>query len=89
MFGWQEEEDHIATGTESLRELAFNAGMDNPDQCWLLDSRDVWVRNPFYRGPDVRHPEDDDGRPEMPPELMTSSAIELETAQFGVNDIPF
>lgn len=55
----QQEEDHIATGSESLREFAFNAGMDNPDQCWLLDPRDAWVRNPFYRGPDVRHPEDE------------------------------
>jgi len=33
MFGWQEEEDHIATGSESLAEFAFNAGMDNPDRC--------------------------------------------------------
>lgn len=51
--------DHIATGAESLAEFARNAGMDNPDQCWLLDSRDVWVRNPFYNGPPVPHPEDD------------------------------
>jgi len=54
-----QEEDHIATGSESLREFAHNAGMDNPDRAWLLDSRDVWVANPFYSGPAVPHPEDD------------------------------
>lgn len=51
--------DHIATGGESLREFAENAGGDNPDRAWLLDPRDVWVRNPFYHGPSVPHPEDD------------------------------
>ena len=61
MSGWQQEqtENRPATGSESLREFAFNAGMDNPERCWLLDGRDVWVRNPHYRGPDVVHPEDD------------------------------
>lgn len=54
-----QEEDHIATGSESLREFAFNAGMDHPERCWLLDSRDVWVRNPFYSGPEEPHPEDE------------------------------
>jgi hypothetical protein len=52
-----QEESRLATGSESLREFAFNAGMDNPEQCWLLDSRDVWVRNPHYSGPDEPHPE--------------------------------
>jgi len=54
-----QEENRTATGAESLAEFAFNAGMDHPERCWLLDSRDVWVRNPHYHGPDVRHPEDD------------------------------
>jgi len=53
------EEDHIATGSESLREFAHNAGMDNPDRCWLLDGRDVWVRNPYFKGPEEPHPEFD------------------------------
>lgn len=56
---FEDAEDHIATGSESLAEFAHNAGMDNPDRCWLLDSRDVWVRNPFYTGPEEPHPEDD------------------------------
>jgi hypothetical protein len=56
---FEDTEDHLATGSESLREFAENAGMDNPDQCWLLDTRDVWVKNPYYHGPPVPHPEDD------------------------------
>jgi hypothetical protein len=51
------EETRNATGAESLREFAHNAGMDNPDKAWLLDGRDVWMKNPFYRGPEVPHPE--------------------------------
>lgn len=58
---YEQEFDHIATGSESLAEFARNAGMDNQDCCWLLDSRDVWVRNPYYNGPDQPHPEDDRG----------------------------
>ena len=60
---FEDAEDHLATGTESLDEFAHNAGMDNPNQCWLLDSRDVWVRNPFYHGPNQPHPEDDFSEP--------------------------
>ena len=57
---WDRDEiDHIATGGESLREFAENAGMDNQDTEWLLDDRDVWVKNPYYTGPEGRHPEDD------------------------------
>lgn len=52
-------ETHIATGSESLAEFAHNAGMDNPEKCWLLDDRDVWVKNPFFQGEEERHPEDD------------------------------
>lgn len=60
MDNYQEyEENHVATGGESLKEFAFNAGMDNPEKPWLLDDRDVWVKNPFYRGPLVLHPEEE------------------------------
>ncbi len=47
------------TIAEADREFAYNAGMDNPDRCWILSDRDVWYRNPFYHGPTTRHPEDD------------------------------
>lgn len=58
MLNMEEEIGRTATGSESLREFAHNAGMDNPDRPWLLDSRDVWVANPYYNGPPARHPED-------------------------------
>jgi len=56
----EREQDHIATGGESLREFAFNAGMDHPEHCWLCDPRDVWVKNPHYTGPEQPHPEDNE-----------------------------
>lgn len=51
----------LREGSESLREFAHNAGMDNPTHEWLLDSRDVWVKNPYYHGEPGLHPEDDRG----------------------------
>jgi hypothetical protein len=53
-------EDRFPTQEEALNEYAYNAGMDNPEQCWLLNDRDVWVRNPHYTGPDQPHPEFED-----------------------------
>jgi hypothetical protein len=41
------------------REWATEVGRANPDRAWILSDRDVWYANPFYRGPAVRHPEDD------------------------------
>jgi len=39
---------------------ALELGADNPQRAWVLTDRDVWYANPFYKGPPVRHPEDDD-----------------------------
>jgi hypothetical protein len=58
-FNLEDEIGHVATGSESLAEFARNAGMDNPDREWLLDPRDVWVKNPFFSGPAGPHPEDE------------------------------
>jgi hypothetical protein len=41
------------------REYAFEAGRDRRDVAWILSDRDVWYRNPFYRGPPQPHPEDE------------------------------
>ena len=49
----------MATGSESLAEFARNEGIMRPDRCWLLDSRDVWVRNPYFVGKETPHPEYD------------------------------
>lgn len=51
--------DRCATAGEAISEFARNVGADRPDQAWLLTSYDSWVANPFYQGPAVRHPEDD------------------------------
>lgn len=49
----------LATWNDAYREFSWNAGEDNPDQAWLLHENDVWLANPHYVGPKVRHPEDD------------------------------
>lgn len=35
--------------------VARSEGRD--DQQWILSDRDVWYKNPRYRGPDQPHPE--------------------------------
>lgn len=51
--------DHLATYSEAMTEYACNIGGEYPEHAWLLTDYDVWVRNPHYSGPPVRHPEDD------------------------------
>lgn len=46
--------------TESVREWARVYGSTRPEQAWLLHDRDVWVENPYYRGPRVAHPESEE-----------------------------
>ena len=36
----------------------WQEGRYYPDRAWLLSPFDVWMRNPFYSGPPVPHPED-------------------------------
>ena len=52
-------EERVATDREAMIEHAWAVGVEHRDRAWLLDDRDVWVRNPHYHGPAVRHPEDD------------------------------
>lgn len=52
-------DDRQATPDDACREYAYNAGRECPDVCWLITSYDSWVRNPFYAGPETRHPESD------------------------------
>lgn len=40
------------------REYAENVGRERPECAWILSDRDVWYRNPFYKGPPMPHPED-------------------------------
>jgi hypothetical protein len=41
------------------REYAFEVGRERRDSAWILSDRDVWYRNPFYRGPPQPHPDDE------------------------------
>lgn len=58
MYYYEPEEDRLATPAEACREYAYNVGRDCPDVAWICTDFDTWERNPFYRGPEVSHPED-------------------------------
>jgi hypothetical protein len=45
--------------TMAFREWAWVHGADSPDLAWISTPYDTWERNPHYRGPPARHPEDD------------------------------
>lgn len=42
------------------REEAHELGRSDPQRAWVLTDRDAWHKNPFYTGPEMPHPEDDD-----------------------------
>lgn len=52
-------EDRPATPMEAMREYAREVGAEKPQQAWILTDYDVWVKNPYYNGPEAPHPEDD------------------------------
>ena len=60
MYYYEEPMDWMATEAEADAEFAQNVGREFPQQAWILSNRDVWYRNPFYTGPAVPHPEDDE-----------------------------
>lgn len=50
--------DAYATVSEADRQFAYGLGEDRPHAAWILSDRDVWYKNPFYKGPEQPHPED-------------------------------
>lgn len=50
--------DTPATIGEADWQYARAVGQDSPDREWILSDRDVWYRNPSYRGPLTPHPEE-------------------------------
>ena len=54
------EYDQLATPSDAMREYAMNVGGYDrfKNNQWILTDYDVWVKNPYYRGPDQPHPED-------------------------------
>ena len=49
--------DEIDTELDAMHGWVAVEGARRPDVAWLLHDRDVWVKNPCYRGPVVPHPE--------------------------------
>jgi hypothetical protein len=50
----------LATPADACRQYARAVGATCPERAWILTDYDTWEPNPFYQGPPVRHPEDDD-----------------------------
>lgn len=80
-------EDHFdspfpTTTDEWMRDQASDIGFKNQVQAWILTSWDIWVANPYYKGPEVPHPEDysyedDDGE-----ELSIAASDKEEMDEF-------
>lgn len=66
MFIHPDDDTHLATNAEALMEFADNAGLDYPEQEWLLTDLDIWVRNTHYCGPRTPHPESYDFEDDRP-----------------------
>ena len=61
MWGYNREEDHLATIPEAIREWLWNVGYYPrfKDCQYILSDYDTWETNPHYCGPEQQHPEDD------------------------------
>lgn len=60
---YEDAQDEMSRGFASLSdaraEYARNVGAEDRGRQWLLTGWDTWERNPYYTGPEQRHPEDD------------------------------
>lgn len=59
MWGIEPEWEWKATPADAIRQWANVVGAEYPDRAWILSDYDVWVENPFYKGPPQPHPEED------------------------------
>ena len=41
-----------------FNDYAWNHGQLDPETAWILHPFDIWLKNPHYAGPPVKHPED-------------------------------
>lgn len=55
----EEREFTISSIAEWDQEDARDRGYHRQDQQWILSDRDVWYRNPYYHGPEQKHPEEE------------------------------
>ena len=57
---------------EAVAQWVWAYGSERPDQAWILSDYDTWHKNPFYTGPETRHPEDygfDDDEEDIPSQV--------------------
>lgn len=54
---FNQDENYTPTNDDLLRQFAGVHGEERQDQAWLLSDYDVWVANPYYKGPPEPHPE--------------------------------
>lgn len=52
-----EKDLYPSTMMEVVQQEVQDMGSRRQDQAWILSDRDVWMKNPYYRGPAVQHPE--------------------------------
>lgn len=55
-----QENYYPATDQESIQEWSNNYGCLYPERPWILNDRDIWVKNPYYKGENVPHPEEEE-----------------------------
>lgn len=71
----------LATPSDAVREFQFNHGYTSPDVCWLVTPYDTIVRNPFYKGPDVPHPDEQEQLDRLTADMEECKDIPLSTNQ--------
>ena len=47
----------LDTPWDAMMQTARIDGHKRPERAWILTDQDVWVKNPYYIGPAVPHPE--------------------------------
>lgn len=88
-----EEFGQVATMQDAVREWVLVVGADRPDQAWVLHDYDVWVKNPYYHGAPVPHPEDDP-RDDFVPDVSEARLLEIAESEAAYaamvdDDCPF
>jgi hypothetical protein len=75
---------------QAEREYVDAVGADRPGEAWILSDRDVWYANPFYRGPAVPHPEDNQEQERMitpGPWETSSNGTDWDVCVAGAGDM--
>lgn len=90
----QEERDfHVSSIADCDRAYAHEVGANHPEWAWVLSDRDVWYRNPSYKGAPQPHPDDAEYESENdaahePEQAEASNAAQAQHDDRD-DDIPF